>query len=380
MLGGMLALAAAVTTGAVGNLDRAAPHLAALLAAGAMWTIGYVSARRRGMLDPVWSALVWSSLAYCIWIFLLQIVATLAGIDLTLLADSFESPAAAALLFGLLALLGSSRILHVVKRIDAEALDRSAMIDRLMRDALGGMLLLGFALTCVVMAGSEVGFILTAAVLLGHATWDTAPIARRPHRAFVVRVLHHFAPLAAIGLAGWGIALAWLMDESVTSAVGVSDAPTHIQRLGAYVEAWLRQPVFGYGLGSIDAVGAEATTLFNARAMLAPGDAQNVFVRWLVESGVVGLSALVIAFSLLHGRIAAAMKEHRAPSTFARLAFAAGALMLLHGVTDSSLDLPSAFWFYALLLGAASGVATVRRSGQRTSSEPVKVSGKKDST
>jgi hypothetical protein len=37
--------------------------------------------------------------------------------------------------------------------------------------------------------------------------------------------------------------------------------------------------------------------------------------------------------------------------------------MLLHGMADSSLDLPSAVWLYALLLGAACGVATGRRSG-----------------
>ena len=39
-------------------------------------------------------------------------------------------------------------------------------------------------------------------------------------------------------------------------------------------------------------------------------------------------------------------------------------LTLLHGVSDSSLGLPSAAWLYALLLGAASGIATLKRSGR----------------
>jgi hypothetical protein len=67
----------------------------------------------------------------------------------------------------------------------------------------------------------------------------------------------------------------------------------------------------------------------------------------------------------MHGRIIAALRSHRTPRTFLRLAAIASLLMLLHGVTDSSLDLPSAVWLYAFLLGAACGVAT----GSRPASE-----------
>jgi O-antigen ligase len=371
MLVGLIVVAVAAVAGAAGSLDRAAPHLAALIAAGAMWTTGYISARKRGALDVVWSALIWSSLAYCVWMFFTGIVATLAGADLGVIADAFESPAAASVLFGVFALLGSARVLHVVKQMDAEALDRSAMIDRLMRDGLGGLLLAGFALTCLMMAGSQVGVLLTAGVMLVHAAWDTAPIASRPHRNFFVRILHHLTPFAGLSLIALGVGLAWLVDESVVPGIGATDTLNHIQRLEAYVQAWLKQPVFGHGLGSVDAVGNSAMTLWNARAMLAPGDAQNVFVHWLVEAGVVGLGVLLLVLGAMHARILAAMKAHKAPRTFARLAFAATGLLLLHGVSDFSLDLPSATWLYALLLGAASGVATIRRSERRTPVDPV---------
>lgn len=364
MLAGLLVAAAAALTGAAGNLDRAAPHLAALLAAGAMWTIGYVCARQRGALDIVWSGLIWSSLAYCVWMFFAEIAATLSGADLGVISEAFESPAAASLLFGLFAVLGSARVLHVVKQMDAEALGRSEMIDRLLRDGLGGLLLIGFALTCLVLAGSQVGLLLTVGVMLGHAAWDTAAIANRPHRGLLVRILHRVTPLAAIGLAGWGVGLAWFTDESVAPGTGASDGLSHLQRLEAYGQAWLKQPAFGYGLGSADSVGNSAMTLSNVKAMLAPGDVQNLLVHWLVEAGAVGLAVLLITLGLVHARIAVAMRAHKAPQTFARLAIAAGALMLLHGVSDSSLDLPSATWFYALLLGAASGVATIQRKRQ----------------
>jgi O-antigen ligase len=169
-----------------------------------------------------------------------------------------------------------------------------------------------------------------------------------------------------LGLMVWGAGLAWLSDEGIAPGVGAPDTLAHLQRLEAYVQAWLKQPVFGHGLGSIDAAGNSEMTLWNARAMLAPGDAQNVFVHWLVETGIVGLGVLLLVLAAIHVRIFTAMNAHKAPRTFARLAFAASALMLLHGVSDSSLDLPSAAWLYALLLGAASGVATVRRSERKT--------------
>jgi len=161
-----------------------------------------------------------------------------------------------------------------------------------------------------------------------------------------------------------GIGLSWFYDESVLPGPGGSGTLPHLQRVEAYIQAWLQHPVTGYGLGSIDAVGDRATTLWNAKAMLAPGDAQNVFVHWLVETGAVGLGVLLLALAAIYGRVLVSMSARRAPRTFARLAVAAGMLMLLHGVSDSSLGLPSAAWLYALLLGAASGIATVKRSGR----------------
>ena len=72
----------------------------------------------------------------------------------------------------------------------------------------------------------------------------------------------------------------------------------------------------------------------------------------------------------MHARIFGALGSRRMPRTFLRLAVAASALLLLHGVTDSSLDLPSIVWTYALLLGAACGIASGGRTTQSKSSKP----------
>jgi hypothetical protein len=357
MAAGALVIWLFTATGWAGRLERAAPELAALFAAGAMWTIGYVCARQRGALDIAWTSLIWASLTYCIWVFFSDLPHGPNSLNAG--ADAPLSPTNASLLFGLLALLGSSRILHVVKQMDAEALSRSEMIDRLLRDGLGGLLLTGFALTCLILSGSIVGMLLSASVMLAHAWWDTRAIVNRDHRSTWVRWLGRFSPFIALALAGWGVAASALNVETV-AAVAASGETPRFARLTAYLHAIPSHLWFGHGLGSIELVGAKETTLTNALAMQAPGDAQNMFVHWLVEAGLLGSLALTLVVGAMHILIIRGFSAHTAPRTFLRLAIAMGVFMLLHGIADSSLDLPSAVWLYALVLGAACGVATGR--------------------
>jgi O-antigen ligase len=357
-------------TGWAGNLERAAPDLAVLMAAGAVWTVGYICARRRGALDITWAGLVWGAFVYCAWMFFSHIAQSMSNQGLGSIADAFTSPTDASLLFGFLALIGSTRVLHVVKQMDAEALARAEMIGRLLSDALGGILLMGFALTCLVLAGSQAGVLLASAVILLHAWWDMRAISTRDHRGLVIKIASRIAPFAAIGLAVWGMTLGWLRDETVAPGVGLGAELPRVQRFEAYIGAFLQQPVFGHGLGSAGVIGAEATTLQNAKAMLAPGGAQNALAHWLAEAGIAGFMAMIAVLGAIHLRIVAAMGQRGAVRTFLRIAIAASLLLVLHGATDSSLDLPGVTWLYALLLGAACGVATTR-SSRRSADKPI---------
>lgn len=359
MVVGASAIAIFGITGLAGPLYRSAPHLAVLFAAGGLWSIGYIASRHRRALDIAWATMLWGAAAYCAWMFILDVNAAPTGVNV--IAGAFETPANASVLFGLFAVMGTGRLLHVIKSMDAQALARSQMIEQLLRNGLSGFLLLGLSLTCLAIVGSRPGIIMTIAVLGGYIWWDTRSITSREHRGLPTRLVALIAPFLALGLAAWGVTLAWIGDETIAPGLGVSEVMPNVQRIQAYMTAWTESPVFGHGLGSISVEGNQATTLFNAKAMLAPGEAHNVFVTWLVEAGIVGLALLVLALGAMHARIFAALKSKRTPRTFLRLAIVAGALILLHGMTDSSLDLPSAVWLYALLLGAACGVATGRR-------------------
>ena len=91
--------------------------------------------------------------------------------------------------------------------------------------------------------------------------------------------------------------------------------------------------------------------------MLVPGGANNLGLSWLVETGVVGLALLLATLAAMHLRIGALFVKKRSPRTFPRMLFAASALLLLHGITDSSLNIPAVAWLYALLLGCGCGLA-----------------------
>ncbi len=348
----MIVLAASLIAyaaiGLAGDLDRAMPHLAGLFAAGAAGVSGYVAARRRTDIRILLVALVWSSLVFCVWYFFNK-VSTGAFLDATTAKPE-------SLMFGMLALLGQARVLHVVKQMDAEALSRSEMIERLLRDGLGGLMLFGFAVTCLLLTGYRTGALLTAAALIFHAWWDMRGILRRDHRSLWLRWLSAATPVIALALAILGGVLAFMADYSAARPLD-TDRPLHVERLSAYFEAWLDSPVLGYGLGSIDSVRDRVMTLWNADALMADGGAQNLFLHWLVEAGLIGTAALLLFIGGMHVRILAGVKDTRAPRTMLRLATSATLLLLLYGMFVSSLDVPSVGWLYAMLLGAACGVA-----------------------
>jgi O-antigen ligase len=243
--------------------------------------------------------------------------------------------------------------------MDAEAASGSRAFARVLREGLGGMLLAGFSISCLLLVASPQAVMLTLAVMIGHAAWDLRKVMSASGSA-MIRALGWLAPLLAVALAVWGLSTA-LMDGA-SARPGPGAAASHLTRMETYLAAFLSQPLTGYGLGSIDAVGAANTTLFNADAMLADGGARNLALEWLVETGVAGFACLVIVLVAMHIQMAAGLRKKSIPRTFPRLAIATGALLLLHGVADSSLDLPSAVWFYALLTGAACGVASIGRS------------------
>lgn len=349
ILVGAIAMIAYGATGLAGPLHRAMPDLASLFAAGSIWTVGYVAAQRGNDVRIILGGLVWASLAYAIWYFFSRVAGGAPPPELEIAAASED-----AILFGIFALVGSCRFFHVIKQLEAESLSRSEMIDRLLRDALGGLLLLGFSITCLLMMAPRASVMFIGAALLLHAWWDTRAIASHSRPGGLTRLMSSFAPLAALALAIGGAALSIMESTSAARAVSM-DRMLYLDRLYAYGGAWLNAPVMGNGLGSVESVGDRIMSIWNADALMAPGGARNALLHMLVESGVFGVVVLGFLLTAMHVNILAGMADRKSPRTVARLALAVGVLLLLNGAFVSSLDTPGIIWLYALLLGAAYG-------------------------
>ncbi len=360
MLIGAAVLVLVAATGVAGPLHRAGPQLATIFAAGAMWIVGRIAAQRRAVLDAAWTALIWSSIAWCAWMFF-AFVSTTRGDPTPSLSDAFETPANGAVVFGLMAIVGLGRVLRVLKQSDAEALAIPQVIDQLLREGVGGLLLLVASLTCLILLGSIPGLLFVAAVLLLHAWWDLLPIIGRARYGLLLRAGVIVAPVIALGLAIAGVATGWAVDETIAPGLGLSETPPFLQRIEAYTASWMESPYVGHGLGSLAAEGAKYQTLENAKVMLAPGGAHNVFLAWTVETGLLGLALLLATIAATHLRILQAVVLRKGSRTFPHMALAASGLLLLHGITDSSLNAPSVAWLYALLVGAACGLAPAKK-------------------
>lgn len=360
MLIGVGVICVVALTGLAGPLHGSAPGLAAILAAGAAWTIGYLVAGKRNVLEAAWTAMIWAGIAYCAWMYFAY-VSTVQGQSAASLAQAFETPANTSVVFGLLAVIAMGRLLAVMKQIDAENPGRAQMIERLLREGLHPFLLLFAALSLVVLTGSRPGMMFTGAVLLGCAWWDSLKITTRPHHGIRMRVAVIVSPMLAIGLAAWGVWQGWTADDTISAGIGDSEILPNLQRMHAYGAAWLESPVVGHGLGSAITEGARFHTLHNAKAMLAPGGPQNLAMSWLVETGVLGLALLLSVLGAIHIRIVSALSARRSLRSFPHMVIAASTLLLLHGVTGSSLDIPAVGWMYTLLLGCACGMATGQR-------------------
>jgi hypothetical protein len=355
-------------SGAVGAsavLDRAAPHIAVLVGALGAWTTGYVAGRQRITIELAWTFLVWSALVYCMWAFFDHVGAAFSSDLSASVLRRFESHGSVGLLFGFFALMGSTAVMHVIKRMDAEGLSHSEMIDRLLRDGLGGILLTGFAVTCLLIHGSRVALALCGACMLLQVWWDARSILGRDHRSAWVRMVGRVAPVLVVLIAGGGLALAFLRDETVDRMLaGAADYP-RVQRVQAYFDMWLIDPILGQGLGNINAVRDSSMTLDNVLSLQAAGDAQNVLLRWLVETGVVGVVLAGGLLAVMFRHIMSSFSDSRTSRTFARHSVAGGLFLLLHGIAASSLDLPSVVWLFGFVAGAAMGLAASARRKRR---------------
>lgn len=205
---------------------------------------------------------------------------------------------------------------------------------------LGAALLLTasrFAVAAVLLLGAP------AAVAAGRDAWA---------RAVGLRARLVLAAAGVAGFAALAAAAPRLLSRVGTAGEAVVD---RLAVMGAFAQAAVAAPLFGYGLGAASALSRLLLTpgtypvLWNVRA------AHNLGLQWLVEGGLVG-AVLALGVLILVLGVAVRGRDLGQDARSWPL-FGAVALVLVHGQIDYAPQIYSVALTFAFLLGLVFGRA-----------------------
>jgi O-antigen ligase len=200
-------------------------------------------------------------------------------------------------------------------------------------------------LVCVAMTGSRWGILLTVglsgllvSLRLGAALGTQMSLRWR------------IAAVAAIATA-LAVLTVLTAGEVAVQRFGAagSDAISRGIILQTYWGAFLQSPLFGYGLGSAPALIAPLLTAENYDALWDIRATHNLYLQWLVETGVVGAALMGTVVAALHWRIVKGLRPDRRYLLLPLLLL--NILLLSQGLTDYALQVPSVSFTWAYLLG-----------------------------
>lgn len=123
----------------------------------------------------------------------------------------------------------------------------------------------------------------------------------------------------------------------------------------AHWAQFLDRPLLGHGLNSYHELNTLAATPHNWQALRAPGSTHNIIIQVLEETGLVGLGLWVLMLATPLMRALARMAAGKHGTEWAAAAFAAAALLVLHGLVDFALQVPAIAALFAFMLGASVG-------------------------
>lgn len=358
--------AAWVGAGRAGEWYQATPEVLQLAGAGAVFVSAHAIGRSTRLTETAWRVLVWALLLFVI-------VALSAYVsDYALHPDqashngthrlraAFVSPNVAATLFGLCALIGTSRAASILHHPAPGVASRSDLLDYFFHNAFPAFALASLSVTALVLTASRAGIGLGLGILLILSATEWRALWRRRHPSRRHARHRRLVP----GLIG-GLLLALLVSNTLlwtrASQLG-EDAGGRLSMYRIYWEAWQSQPWFGAGLGSFNRVNDALMTLSNVHLTLPVGAAHNVVLQWLVQQGVAGLGLMSLIIAAIHVPILSKLARHGTGSrSLLRLAVCASGLVIAHGMVDYALELPSIVWTWSFILGLAHGRSAILR-------------------
>ena len=167
-----------------------------------------------------------------------------------------------------------------------------------------------------------------------------------------------------LAVAGGLLILAWSGDLLLARyASSVRDWIDQRQVIySVHWDAFLASPWFGYGIGSFDEVNKLLQNAINYPVLWNIRAAHNVYLQWLEEAGIAGAVPMFACLGLILARIALATQSRRRMTTWLRGVVALSLVVMIHGWSDFSLEIPALAMLWSLLLGCGYAISISHKS------------------
>jgi O-antigen ligase len=328
---------AGISPGSI-TVDRGATLIEMVKLGGlaCLFALGALQGLSRDRALATLEALVWTGGAYA----LISLITFVAGAQIAAgdrLSGGFLSANSGATVFGLLAVLSLGLFLRGWQRKAGLGLSRRITA------VAGPLSCLSLSVVCLFLTQSRMGLAATLVAAGALLLWT---FARSPRGKTPAIVAGGFMLIISGVLFFGGNALIWSRVDALDA-----DTTTRGQIFAAHWQAFLASPLFGYGLGSFDAVNLQIMTAENASALWSIRALHNVYLQWLEEGGLIGAIPMFALIATILGLSIWRSGRVRGTPTPLHGLFCANLVILIHGLTDYGLQVPSVSALWAFLLG-----------------------------
>lgn len=198
------------------------------------------------------------------------------------------------------------------------------------------------SLTALLMTNSRAALVVAVLALGLIIVWQVMAGRLKARRAIGMAVI-----------AGGAILVAALVSGRVISRMGELDADASLRGLiaTAHWRAFIDAPWMGHGLGSFETVNRTRLTPDTFRALWNIRSAENVYLQWLEEAGLLGALPMFACVGAILRLTALNIAKRRSMLAPLHALMAVNLVFILHGAVDFGLQTPSVSTFWAFLLG-----------------------------
>lgn len=332
------------------SVNRSATLLAMsqLLGLAAMFLFGAIAGSQRAWGVRLGSVIlvggaIWAAIALVIFLSGAQVGQ--AG----RLGGGLLSSNSAATMLGILTVLATGWLLRALRESrELAGPDRWSRISL----AVAPLALLVFAL---ILTGSRMGALATLAGVLTLGVWQAFA---EPGRSWKTLGVAAGVTLIAAIVVGLG-------NDLVLRRVAALDQDVDVRSVifAVHWRAFLDAPLWGSGLGSFTDVNSYLMSAETYEELWSIRATHNVYLQWLQEAGLIGSAPMFALIGLVILASALRAGTLSRGGWALRALVAANVVVLVHGLTDYALQVPSIAAMWALLLGVQFGFGQVRSRG-----------------